>query len=83
MTGLEENVAFLIQHLQQSAEMAAIESYTTITEQEYVDKLRVWTESTSTSPSGMHLGHYKALISLHAYSDVDDGIPEDDAKKGE
>ena len=25
---------------------------------------RKWTESTSTSPSGRHLGHYKALLSL-------------------
>ncbi len=82
-TGLEENVAFLIQHLQQSAEMAAIASYPTITEKEYVAKLRVWKESTSTSPSGMHLGHYKALIARHAYSDVVDGTPEDEAKKEE
>ena len=83
VTGLDDNVAFLIQHLQQSAEMAAIESYPTITEQEYVAKLRVWTESTSTSPSGLHLGHYKALISRHAYSDIEDGTPEDEAKKNE
>lgn len=28
----------------------------------FKDKLKVWRESTSTSPSGCHLGHYKALV---------------------
>ncbi len=53
-TGLDDNVATLIQHLQQTAEMAALESHPTITEQEYTSKFRVWSESTSTSPSGLH-----------------------------
>ena len=42
-------------------------------------KLRVWKESTTTSPSGVHLGHYKALISKHAYSyvqDDDEGVKD-------
>jgi hypothetical protein len=29
--------------------------------QEWVGKMKVWRESTTTSPSGMHLGHHKAL----------------------
>ena len=32
-------------------------------------KLKVWKESKSISPSGLHLGHYKALITRHKHSD--------------
>jgi len=34
-----------------------------ITEGDYIDGFKKWTESTSTSPSGRHLGHYKAIVS--------------------
>lgn len=71
-TDLDDNVALLIEHMKQSAEMAALESHPTVTEAEYTQKLKVWKESTSTSPSGLHLGHYKALISKHQYTDVED-----------
>jgi hypothetical protein len=39
---------------------------------EFTGKFKVWREATSTSPSGRHLGHYKALV---AYIDrsLDDG----------
>ena len=33
-----------------------------ITPEEWRDKFKHWKESTSTSPSGVHLGHYKALL---------------------
>ena len=39
-----------------------------ITSDEFESKLRVWTESTTTSPSGLHLGHFKALVARHSYS---------------
>ena len=68
---LEANVALLVQHLKQTSEMAAIETHPTITTAEFVGKLKIWSESTSTSPSGLHLGHYKALIARHKYSDID------------
>jgi hypothetical protein len=64
-TGLDDNVALLIQHLQQTAEMAALDSCPSITENEYSGKVRAWNESTSTSPSGLHLGHYKVMLSRH------------------
>ena len=80
-TGLDDNVAMLIKHLQQTAEMAALDSNPIITEQEYVGKLRVWKESTSTSPSGLHLGHYKAMIARHAYSNIDSEIEADNEKR--
>ena len=82
-TGLDDNVALLIQHLQQSEAMEALETRPTISEQEYAGKLRVWRESTSTSPSGMHLGHYKALIARHAYSDIESDKLEETEQRDE
>ena len=34
----------------------------TLTYEEFRSKIKVWRESTSTSPSGRHLGHYKVLV---------------------
>jgi hypothetical protein len=34
-----------------------------ITAQSFESKFKSWNEATSTSPSGIHLGHYKALFS--------------------
>ena len=34
-----------------------------ITQEEWRNKFNHWKESTSTSPSGIHLGHYKTLLS--------------------
>ncbi|KAI2495438.1 hypothetical protein MHU86_12671 [Fragilaria crotonensis] len=51
-----------------------MEHMASITEGEMKSKLQVWRESTATSPSGLHLGHYKALIAKHQYSN----IPEDE-----
>ena len=65
----DENVRLLLQHLQLSQEMMEIESVSTITEKEFRGKLATWRESTSTSPSGLHLGHWKALVARHEYSD--------------
>lgn len=36
--------------------------------------LKIWTESTTTSPSGLHLGHLKALIARHSFQST----PSDD-----
>ena len=33
-----------------------------ITHDEWKNKFKHWKESTSTSPSGVHLGHYKTLF---------------------
>ena len=33
-----------------------------ITTEEFISKFSTWNEGTSTSPSGIHLGHYKALV---------------------
>ena len=38
-----------------------------LTEEEFRGKLRVWNERTTTSPSGRHLGRYKALYAKSIY----------------
>jgi hypothetical protein len=38
----------------------------TVTEAEFNSRFKTWNERTSTSPSGLHLGHYKALIGKHS-----------------
>jgi hypothetical protein len=56
----------------------------TITVDKVKGKLKVWRESTSTSPSGQHLGHYKALVTRLEYSDVmDEDALDDIAKRNE
>jgi hypothetical protein len=41
-TDLDGNVALLIEHMKQLAEMAALDSHSTITEAECTQKLKVW-----------------------------------------
>lgn len=58
-----------MKYIQQTARAQTMTLHLTITEKEYTGKLKVWRESTTTtSPSGLHLGHYKALVSRHRYS---------------
>ena len=42
----------------------------TITEDDFRGKLQAWRETTTTSPSGLHLGHYKALFAKHSFSHI-------------
>lgn len=39
-----------------------------ITDNEFVSKLKNWNEKTTTSPSSLHLGHWKALLARHDQS---------------
>ena len=52
------------------------ESKRIVTYEEFSGKMRVWRESTSTSPSGRHLGHYKALVST-----IDRSLPQEEQDK--
>ena len=52
--------ALLLQHCR-SPQLDVISP--TVTEAEFISKFKSWNERTSTSPSGLHLGHYKALVS--------------------
>lgn len=83
-TPFSDSVKLLLQHLQITQDLCKEQSFPTITEGEFIGKLKVWKESTATSPSGLHLGHYKALIARHEYSndnedhnqlDLDDATP--------
>jgi Reverse transcriptase (RNA-dependent DNA polymerase) len=38
-----------------------------VTYEEFVQGIKNWKESTTTSPSGRHLGHYKVLLSVNVY----------------
>ncbi|KAI2503122.1 hypothetical protein MHU86_11313 [Fragilaria crotonensis] len=68
----DESVRIFLDHLQHTADMATTENFPTISETSFIEKLKVWRESTTTSPSGIHLGHYKAMIARHHYSEVTD-----------
>jgi hypothetical protein len=76
-TRMNQHTAVLNQHLRQTDAMTALDSTPTITEEDYVSKLAVWKESTTTSPSGLHLGHYKALTVRHQYTNVEREAEED------
>ena len=67
---ISDSVHLLIQHLQMTHEIASMDTYPTVSLEEFKGKLKAWRESTTTSPSGMHLGHYKALLGKHKYSHV-------------
>ena len=46
----------------------------TLSMDNFVGKLKVWNESTTTSPSGRHLGHYKSLIKPFRAKDATDDV---------
>ena len=80
----DPSVLLLLNHMQQIQSLVDQNMAPTITIDEFKDKLMVWRESTSTSPSGQHLGHYKALVARHEYSDVtDEDAMEDIARRNE
>jgi hypothetical protein len=63
-----------------------METFPTVSMEEFKGKISAWRESTTTSPSGMHLGHYKALFAKHKYSHVpplDPSIPPEDERAQE
>ena len=67
---LDPNLTILITHLQQTEQMSTLSCQPTITKDDYVSKLAVWTETTTASPSGLHFGHYKALTAVHQYTHI-------------
>ena len=72
--GTDPNVTLLLRHLKQTQEVSTFTFPVQVSEEEYVGKLKAWRETTATSPSGMHLGHYKALLARHSFTE----IPEDE-----
>jgi hypothetical protein len=67
---LNDAVQFLIKHLKQTEYAKEHRIKPTITQLEFIGKIKRWRESTSTSPSGLHLGHYKAMSARHEFSDL-------------
>ena len=63
---LEEITGLLIKHLKRCEVPTNKQG---ITAEEFVGKIRTWVESTTTSPLGIHLGHYHALIARHCHKD--------------
>ena len=67
---LDDITQLLIQHIKQ-VDDPTIDG--TITHDEFKEKIQSWRESTSTSPSGVHLGHYRAYYAPH---NLDPKTPE-------
>ena len=61
----------LLQHMKRCTSLDQIQD--TLTTMEWTGKISAWPESTSTSPSGFHLTHSKALVAKH---DLSPGSPE-------
>jgi hypothetical protein len=65
--------SLLLKHCKQTSPLDNIKAE--ITEEQFVSRMKVWRESTTTSPSGVDLGHYKALINPHSLNlDSDEGV---------
>ena len=77
-------VRSLLQHMNQIQFLSAQSTTSTITEDAFRSKLLAWRESTATSPSGQHLGHFKTLVARHEFSDVrDEDNPQEIEKRNE
>ena len=80
---MQEHGRLLAEHLKMTYEIANLTTFPTITRQEFIDKLKIWTETTTTSPSGLHLGHFKSLLARHKYSLASDesanSLPNDNS----
>lgn len=72
---LDASVQLLVNHLQSNTRAHETPHTPSIANEDFVNKLKTWRESTSTSPSGLHLGHYKALLARHEFSDLSDKDP--------
>jgi hypothetical protein len=60
---IEELAQDLVRHMKKRSGVDNIQG--TLTVSEWIGKIKAWAESTSTSPSGFHLTHSKALIAKH------------------
>jgi hypothetical protein len=70
----------LIKHCKHTSPMDSITAE--ITEEQFTSRMKVWRESTTTSPSGVDLGHYKALLNPHSLDPTsEEGEILDDQRK--
>ena len=64
----------VLRHMQARTNLDEIKD--TITIEEWTEKIRTWPEKTSTSPSGFHLSHSKALVNPISIEDDDDATAQ-------
>jgi hypothetical protein len=79
--GSDPNIQLLLQYLNFTEEIEQLQMEVTISEKEFCGKLRAWRESTSTSPSRLPTGHYKALIARQKYLNMPDSEDDDHRQK--
>ena len=71
-SGLADITRLVISNLRESKYVIRAPLKMTISDTAYISKIKNWKESTSTSPSGLHLGHYHAMVARHDYSGLKD-----------
>jgi hypothetical protein len=74
-----ESARTLLQTLGKKDKLASIENYISL--QEFTKAFATWNESTSMSPSGRHLGHYKCLLRSEHLDDLYDEFNTDPREK--
>ena len=62
---LDNLTSLLLHHFSRRQQLDTLPSQ--MTTSDLLDALAVWNEGTSTSPSGMNLGHYHAMFRRHDY----------------
>jgi hypothetical protein len=77
-SGLAEITWLVISQLRESKYAIRAPLTTKISDMEYINKIKHWKESTSTSPSSMHLGHYHAMVARHEFSGLTDSLEKDE-----
>jgi hypothetical protein len=77
-SGLAEITRLVISQLRESKYAIRAPLTTKISDTEYIYKIKHWKESISTSPSGMHLGHYHAMVARHEYSGLTNSLEKDE-----
>jgi Reverse transcriptase (RNA-dependent DNA polymerase) len=71
-TDILNNKAYLQQRFESNIRKPpSDEKKVEVTEEEWMIKMKKWKERTTTSPSGLHLGHHKSLFSPHKYTHDD------------
>jgi hypothetical protein len=77
-SGLADITRLVISKLRKSKYSIRAPLTTTISNTAYTSKIKNWKESTSTSPSGLHLGHYHAMVARHEYSGLKDSLEKEE-----
>ena len=74
---LDPATELLISHMQQKCKPMPEFKTLEITQEQLVQTFLHWRETTSTSPSGKHLGHYRSIVKAMQYQPDNPASPED------